>query len=37
MRILARLLRFLRYWKAAGTRTDKAGKDVTLHYVAHSG
>ncbi|WP_234907503.1 tyrosine-type recombinase/integrase [Rhizobium rhizogenes] len=35
VKIPPRLLRFLRYWKLADTKTDSEGRKVTLRYVVH--
>ncbi|KKX28418.1 site-specific integrase [Rhizobiaceae bacterium LC148] len=35
VKIPPRLMRFLRYWKAADTSIDETGQEVRLRYVAH--
>lgn len=35
VKIPPRLLRFLKYWKAADTGTDEAGREVSLRYVVN--
>lgn len=35
VKIPPRLLRFLRYWKAADTGTDREGREVSLRYVVN--
>lgn len=37
VKIPPRLLRFLKYWKAADTAIDEAGKEITLRYVVSFG
>lgn len=35
VKIPPRLLRFLRYWKAADTTTDQEGREVMIRFVSH--